>query len=70
MSDSSNSGQPQFSQGGRVAKKGEPQSGRVQGVSYDPAAKTFRYMVKWDVGVMTPHLETELVHEPLPAHYP
>lgn len=63
-------GQPQFSPGDRVAKKGEPHSGRVQAVSYDQGAKTFRYMVKWDGGPSTLHLETELVYEPLPPHYP
>ena len=62
--------EPKFPPAGRVAKQGEPHSGRVQSLTYDQNARTFRYLVKWDNGPTTSHLETDLQHEPLPAHYP
>lgn len=58
---------PQFEPGHRVAKKGEPHSGRVQSVSHDGE---FCYLVKWDNGPTTRHPEGDLVHEELPGHYP
>ncbi len=62
--------EPKYAPGGRVSKNGEPHSGRVQSLTYDPKAQTFRYLVKWDSGPTTSHLETDLQHEPLPPHYP
>lgn len=61
---------PKYEEGGRVAKQGEPHSGRIQAVTYDNAAHEFRYMVKWDSGQTTSHLESDLAHEPLPQQYP
>lgn len=63
-------GKPKYPPGGRVAKRGEQQSGRVQSGTYDRKAKTFRYLVKWDFGPTMSHLETDLMHEPLPERYP
>ena len=62
--------EPKYGLGERVAKKTGPHSGRVQSITYDGAAKQFRYIVKWDNGPTTSHLEDELVHEQLPEHYP
>ena len=62
--------EPKFAPGSRVAKRAEPRSGRVQGVTYDRKAEAFRYLVKWDFGPTTSHLENDLAHEPLPEKYP
>lgn len=63
-------GKPQFDQGHRVTKRGEEQNGRVQQVTYDSAERQFSYMVKWDVGPTSYHLEADLASSPLPPHYP
>lgn len=59
---------PEYAVAERVIR--EQQSGRVQSIAYDADVKSFRYMVKWDLGPTTSHLETELTHVPLPTHYP
>lgn len=58
---------PKYGTGERVVR--EQQNGRVQSVAYDADAKTFRYIVKWDLGPTTSHLETELNPISLPTHY-
>lgn len=62
-----NPGRPRFAQGERVFTRGTENGGRVQQVTYDGA---FLYIVKWDNGPTTPHVEGELQPAPLPPHYP
>lgn len=64
------SGQPAFEQAERVFTQSNEQGGRIQSVAYDAEARAFRYLVKWDNGPTTPHLEGELRPAPLPPHYP
>lgn len=61
---------PKYGTAQRVAKQGEPHSGRIQNMAYDANARQFRYDVKWDNGPTTSHLENDLVHENLPETYP
>lgn len=61
---------PAFATGQRVGHRGEEQVGRVQGVTWDAGTREFRYVVKWDVGPTTPHLESELRASEIPTHYP
>jgi hypothetical protein len=58
-------GKPKFECGQRVTRAGE--EGRVQ--DGFPADGTFRYIVKWDNGPTTVHVEEELRHVQLPPHY-
>lgn len=59
---------PKFETGERVSRQGK-QEGRVQAISFDVDAKSWRYIVKWDLGPTTNHLEDELEHASLPTHY-
>jgi hypothetical protein len=59
-------GKPRFEVGQRVTRTSE--EGRVQSVTF--AGDDFRYMVKWDNGPTTVHVEGELAAAQLPPHYP
>jgi hypothetical protein len=61
---------PFYHVGDRVSRRGEPTSGRVQVVTYDQAAGSFRYIVKWDMGPTTQHDGRDLSSAPLPMQYP
>jgi hypothetical protein len=59
-------GKPRFETGQRVTRTAE--EGRVQHVTY--SENEFRYLVKWDNGPTTTHVEGELAPSALPPHYP
>lgn len=59
-------GKPKYEVGQRVRRTDE--EGRVQQVSY--AEGVFKYVVKWDNGPTTSHVESELAPATLPPHYP
>lgn len=59
------SGKPKFEVGQRVIRAAE--EGRVQCGYFSDG--TFRYMVKWDNGPTTTHVEGELAPAQMPPHY-